>query len=201
MKLFLIVLLISTPGFAANWIAKSKVKGPHTAYSKKKKCEQVEGEICFNKELKDVRRWKAGFRPINIPSTMDCNDSLDCDSKRTGNDFGCPSGEVVSFDDKANWPGLDFTTDARLNTGWFLWCQREQLVFDSVGDAAATSEDSQKASDEAARDSAKGGRTTRLNDCVQNTKGGGTMPGAQVKQCLKALVREVMQRRVDPADL
>lgn len=121
------MILISTIFFASNAMANFfpfGKEGANTVYVKKSKCEKVEGQKCYDITGKDLAYHKVGFRSIDVEQTVDCANSENCEDLA----FQCPTGEAKKWDDKANWPGLDFSP--RSNHGWFSWCQKEMLVVD-----------------------------------------------------------------------
>lgn len=126
MKLFKIILclvFIYSIESTANYFPVEK-DGAKTVYAHKNKCESVEGQKCYNITGKDLSYHKIGFRSIDVEQTVDCSDAENCKDLA----FQCPSGETKKWDDKANWPGLDFSP--RSDDGWFIWCQKEMLVVD-----------------------------------------------------------------------
>lgn len=183
----------------ANWVKKSAVKAPSTIYTKQSLCQQVESEVCIDISGKDLRHFKAGFRAIDILQTADCLNSADCQSQIDSSNFGC-SPDVATFDDKVNWPLLDFAAESRPSTGFFLWCEKEILVADAAGKIAADAADAASAADQSTRDGAKGPRETSLQACVQDSKNP-TLTPDQIKTCIAALVREVLGDKVAVPDL
>lgn len=208
MKIFILILCMfsfSALAQRGNWVAKSKLKLPHDSYRLQSKCESVESDACFNKDLCenfDERRCRVGFRAINVDRTKDCLDAVDCDEK-LNETFSCgESGEAPAFDDKANWPGLDFsqTTPPRNATGWFLWCEKETLLVDVAGNAAADSDDANAVAEKSARAGAKTIREVSLQQCIQDSKNP-TLTPTQTKDCIKAIVRELLGGKVSLVDL
>jgi len=203
--IFFSVWFFSIYCFAANigWVPESQIKNPVNIHSGKIACEVTHSpDTCFEVAGQDLRKVMAGFRPINITNTVDCSDSSDCQSKVTANTFTCLNSETTSFDDKANWPGLDFTAESppRPASGWFLWCQLEQLVTDAAGTTAAIAADAAKASDDSARASAKTQRVTDMGTCVLDSKSA-TLTLPQATACIRALVRERLGDGVSVGDL
>ena len=203
--LIIIAMTFTVSSWARNYVPKSKIKAPSVVYMQKSKCEQVEGEKCFSITGKDVRRFQAGFRSIDIEFTRDCNDSADCQFQIDESNFTCDAGagEVPSFDDKANWPALDFASEVppRPATGWFLWCQKEILVADSAGSSAADAADAAKAADDATRASKQSERLTNKDACVAAVNGGGNLTNVEIKDCINVLVKEVYKSQIAPGDL
>ena len=211
--LFILIFSLPSISFANNFVAKSKLKNPTTIWSRKAKCEQVEGERCFSISGKDVRRFKVGFRSIAINLTQDCLDASDCQNSIDTQMFACPSSETPSFDDKANWPTLDFASLSRPANGFFLWCQKEILVSDSAGIVAADADDATKASEKAARSSKKNARDASLKQCIRVAlKVADLSPGNattsqlanrqnKMKGCLAVFMKEVLETRLLVNDL
>ncbi len=197
-----LTLFISSFAFAGEWVPESKIKPPHSIKKLQSVCMTESGELCFDKAGKDMRGFKVGFRAIAVLQTLDCVDGADCQAKLDAlpAEFGCPDLETASFDDKVNWPTLDFVAESRPATGFFLWCQAKILVTDAAGASAATAADNQTAADKSTRDSARGPRETSLQACVQDSKNP-TLTPAQIKDCIAALVRETLGNKVAPADL
>lgn len=201
--LILILFLIPSFCFAdfGNFFPVGKV-GAKTYYDTKSQCETAEGQKCFSTTGKDMRRWKVGFRSIDIQQTFDCDDSNACQAINDANQFNCDinNEEIPTFDDKANWPGLDFVAEGRPESGWFLWCQKEMLIIDTAGSSQADADDAQKASDDAARVVAKGQRDLDLDQCVADSKSA-TLTLPQASSCIRGLVRELRGENVPVADL
>lgn len=200
MKYF-ILTLIFTFSFTANaaWYFPVGKAGAEKWYKSKAQCESSEGQSCYDITGKDVRRWKVGFLQPEILRTADCDDATDCQAKLDADpsEFSCLEGTPV-YDDKANWPGLDFSP--RPATGWFLWCQIEGLVPDPAGIAAADTEDAAIAAERANRAAARAAREVALDDCVQVTKSG-TLTLPEASACIRALVRELRGQAVPVDDL
>lgn len=197
MKLVVLILAFSFSSvvFAENWFPVGKV-GSKTIYTKESRCESVEAVSCYDITGKDIRRFKVGFLMPTVTHTIDCASGPDCQALI---DLGGQCA-TATYDDKANWPSLDFASENRSVTGWFIWCQIEGLIPDPSGIAAADLEDSQKASDASARDTARGVRETVLDQCVQNSVSG-TMTNLQMSECIRALVRELRGDQVPIGDL
>ena len=164
MIILMATLLFCVTSFAQNgaWRPIDAVK-TSAAYWSKQICENKTGQIC--KFALDPRRVKRGFLMPVVAESIDCADSVACQSQIDGDVFTCAVG-VPSFDDKANWPTLDFEADGRSSQGWFLWCQQEDLVLDSAGDAAADAEDASKAQEKSDRATKAGQRDASLKQCV-----------------------------------
>jgi len=189
-----------------------------TVYRDKSSCESAESGRpgfggCFSISKKDMRRYKKGFRAIDILKTRDCLNSADCQSQIDNLNFSCPQ-EVATFDDKANWPGLDFAAESRPATGFFLWCQKAALVIDSAKSAAADAEDAKKAADKVTRANKKAAFDTKLKQCVKVGLKGvsdlnpGTATTAQLANrqnkliaCFVSLLKDYAAPRLKPADL
>ena len=139
-------------------------------------------------------------RAVDISSAVDCVDSADCQSKLDNSSFAC-GNETPTFDDKANWPALDFAAESRPSLGWFLWCQKEILVTDSVGSSAADAADLQKANDQSLRDSKKSARLTSVAACVTAVNNVASLTPTQIKDCLNILIKHNFESAIDPADL
>lgn len=206
MKHLIIFLALICPILAgADWISKSDFNAHEidnnfsiNKYVLQNDCMTLENGICFNTPL-DLRHVKPGFRAIAILQTADCLNSADCQSMIDNGNFAC-SNEVVTFDDKANWPLLDFVAESRPASGFFLWCEKEILVVDTTGSSAADAADTASAADQLTRDGAQGPRETSLQACVQDSKNP-TLTPDQIKSCIAALVREVLGDKVNPVDL
>lgn len=211
---FTFMLMFSASAFAGAWVAKSKIKNSKISYAKERICFLAEGEKCFNKGLKDMRRFKIGFRAVDVEKTRDCIGSAECQTALDDGDFTCPNGEVPSFDDKANWPALDFAAESRPASGFFLWCQKEILVADSAGASAADAEDAAKAAAKATRQSKKAEFDSELKNCVRvGLKGVSDLnPGTATTNqlanrqnkliaCFVSLLKDYAEPRLDPSDL
>ena len=74
------------------------------------------------------------------------------------------------------------------------------IVPDPAGITAADAEDAQKDSDKSARDTARGTREIDLQTCIQDSKNP-TLTPQQTKDCIAALVREILKDKVDINDL
>lgn len=74
------------------------------------------------------------------------------------------------------------------------------VVPDAAGITAADAADAQKDSDQSARDTAKPLRETALQACVQDSKNP-TLTPQQIKDCMAALVREILKDKVAIPDL
>lgn len=206
MKTILVILcMLFTNAALAGWVKKSAIKNPTTVWAKQAKCQAAEGEKCFSISGKDIRRWKTGYRAIVVADTVDCVDSADCTAKSTPPNatFVCSTdqGEVASFDDKANWPALDFIADSRSDQGWFLWCQKEALVVDAAGSTAADAADAAEATEKTTRATKKTARQTAAGTCVQAVNGRANLTAPEIKACIDALVKQVFEAGIDVSDL
>lgn len=201
MKILLLILLFTNIAFGAGWVKESAIKNPLKMWTKQNKCEVQESQPCFEISGKDVRRWKKGFRSIDINFTNDCDDAADCQSKiNVPAQFSCDN-EMPTFDNKANWPALDFVAEGRLATGWFLWCQKEVLVVDSAGSAQADIDDAQKATDNATRTTKAGERKTGADTCVAAVNAGGVLASPDLQNCINVLVKQLFENQIAPGDL
>ena len=199
MRLLILASLFLPSMAFANFVKGSTFQSPSSIYAERERCEAVEGEECYSITGKDVRKLKLGFVTVLAGSTSDCSDGADCQAKITDLEFRCQRGATM-FDDKANWPGLDFTVLARPSTGFFLWCQQNALVLDQTLSDEVGAADQKLIDDQLARDGAKGPRELSLQQCVQDSKNP-TLSPAQVKDCISALVREILGNKINPADL
>lgn len=197
--ILLMSLIVSNYCMGGNWLsethfnnAKNK-SGPFKSFYLKKDCESKTNEKCFNFSGKDFRRVKKGFRQINNPDILDCADASACGQMIIDNNFMCPKGELAKFDEKVNHPTVD-------GSGWFLWCEKEILVPDSVGSNAADVEDGLRDADKNTRKIKKAERDTLLIDCVRDSNNP-TMTPLEVKNCLSALLKEFLGEKVDTIDL
>lgn len=192
LKIIFTILFLSSYSHADVWVSKAdfllrKAGSPNgtTSYKTKASC----GLECFN--TTDPRRWQIDFAPIDLSKIMNCDDSADCSTK-IPNVFVCTEG-VAKFDNKDNWPTVP-------GVGWFLWCETEILVQDAAGIAAADTEDAQISTDKTTRITAKGVREVSLQQCVQDSKNP-TLSPQQIKDCLAALVREMLGSKIAIGDL
>lgn len=201
-NLILVILIFPFLAFGSNYFPVGK-SGAKTTYTNQQNCKTKESWLfCPEISGKDLRKWKSGFRAIDIDKTLDCTDSVDCIAKSIGQtpQFSCdPNDNSPVYDDKINWPALNFAAKSRPVTGWFLWCQKEILVVDAAGILAANTADGLKADEKTARDLARIVRKINLQTCVQDSKV--PMTPLQSDACIKALVREVLGSRVNQADL
>lgn len=196
MKLMLFMLMLSGTAFAKNFFPFGKV-GSSKVYKSKADCEAAEGQKCFKIFGKDLRRVKIGFKKPKADETIDC---LNADNCQTLIDDGAISCDQPAFDDKANWPGLDFG-EFRSATGWFAWCQVEGLVLDAAKNAAADAEDNAKAEKKATRQAKKLERRTLKDACVAAVNDGGNLNQGQIKGCIEVLVKEVFESEIPASDL
>jgi hypothetical protein len=197
-----LVLVFSVTVFAENWMSEKNIlefkngkDSPKLTYAKRGSCESIEKTICFEFSGKDLRRHKIGYKAIDIEKTMNCESETHCYDKIEKRTFICDGGLAV-FDLKVNWPDLDFVDEE----GYFLWCKVKALVFDSEGDAKAKQEDAKKESDKETRKNAKGTRETELQKCVQDSKNE-TLTLKQTRNCINALVKEILGSRLEVEDL
>ena len=203
MRFLFIVFMIHGLGqcssaMAGNWVAKSKFKDPTAkAWSKETRCVAMEGGECVRSDNKDRRRWRVGFLTPDVLRTVDCNHAADCESKTLGArpEFSCRNAGTPTWDDKANWPALDFSP--RENTGWFLWCQIEGLVVDASGSAAVDAEESAKAADKTSRETKRSNRRDAIVACARLE----APTNVQLRQCLRAMAREMVRLRLDTSEL
>lgn len=147
----LIFVLMFCATSQAGWVAQSKVKSFSGEWAEKSICQINEGEKCFDATGKDLRKWRSGFLAVLAENTVDCDDSSNCQAAIDSNSFRCSEFQTARYDDKANWPTLDFEAleIPRPATGWFLWCEEEGLEPDPAGTAAADAEDAAKATKDA----------------------------------------------------
>jgi hypothetical protein len=123
-------------------------EGANTGYTKRGRCQQVEGQKCYDITGLDVRRYRIGNPLPTVPRTVDCADATACQELIDDDKFACGNA-TPRFDDKANWPDLDFAGQTnelgeslgRPADGYFLWCERETLVVDATKAAEADAED------------------------------------------------------------
>ncbi len=202
--LFLILFCLETFASSFSWLSKtdflSRKSGIRsmTMYRTQLDCELANNEVCIDAGL-DIRRVKIGFSTINVLQTLDCLNAADCSSK-VNIDFVCADFSVAKFDDKVNWPTLDFVGAGRPATGFFLWCEKEIQEFDAAGDSAANTEDAQITQDISDRNAARGPREISLQQCVQDSKNP-TLTPTQTKDCVRAIVRELLGDKVAIPDL
>jgi len=74
------------------------------------------------------------------------------------------------------------------------------MVPDVAGQATADTKDAQRLTDAGLRKTAKGTRETSLQQCVQDSKNP-TLSPQQIKDCLGALVRQILGNKVAVPDL
>ena len=173
-----------------------------TSYKVKSECELLEKanpnyDGCYSITDKDMRKYKIGFIMPAVEDTADCDDAVACQLMLDDDLFAC-NGET--FDDKDNWPGLDFGKD-RPKKGWFLWCETKGLVFDQVKADAADAFDVTKATEKALKKSKKDDRKADKDACVAAVNGGGNLTDKKIKDCIELLIKEVFSEDIDPADL
>lgn len=163
----------------------------------------ISGE-CFCFDNIDWRKAKFGFVLPMTEETQDCQDASDCQDKIDAEfPFRCGFSATPQFDDKTNWPGLDFTALElpRPATGWFLWCQKEILMNDAAKVSAVDAMDASKAADKAIRLAKKAERTISKDACVAAVNGGSNLTALEVKECLAVVVKEVFAKDIDPLAL
>ncbi len=164
-------------------------------------CKDLPSEQCFCLDGKsDYRKWKLGFRAIDITKTQDCNNATDCQDTVDEQGFPCPN-EKVTFDDKTNWPALDFAAESRPATGFFLWCEKQIIVVDAAGAAIADAADAQLVIDNATRATKSAERETGAAACVTAVNGGGVLTNPEIQNCLNVLVKEQFEQLIAPGDL
>lgn len=218
-NILFLVLFLSLPAFASNWLsdsgltkAKSQQAG-YQVYSDKNRCEAQTSEPCFEISNKDLRRFKSVFLAPNVAETADCDDEADCQDKLSSKEFGCDVKEPAAYDDKRNWPELDFLAVQRPDSGYFLWCQKKALGPDPAGSSQADADDAAKAADRADRDNKSNERDSELKQCVRSllkvadldpqTATTQQLANRQnaIKNCLGAAIKEMISGRLSIGDL
>lgn len=181
-----------------NWISEAEL-------AKAKAGEPDAGAVackrnCFCWDGRDLRKVKVGFVSPAVIDTVDCDDSDHCSQLATEGKISCQDEETAKWDDKANWPGLDFAGEIppRPSNGWFLWCQRKGLVVDPDGVAAADAEDAAKAQERADRQTKGSNRKDAIMACARLKS---APNDAQLWACLQALARETVREDLGVDDL
>ena len=119
MKYIILILLFSVNCFAANnWFPVGKA-GAKTTYVKKQKCEQVEGQSCYDISEKDIRYWEV--QTVNVDDTSNpimkaaynsgsCNDPEDCSTKMGDAMVSspCDSGDNYTYKQNELMPGYTY---------------------------------------------------------------------------------------------
>jgi hypothetical protein len=195
-------------------------EGANTGYTKRGRCQQVEGQKCYDITGRDLRRFRIGNPLPKVPQTVDCADADACQAIIDERPDRCGDG-TPRFDDKANWPSLDFAgaTDFEGNPaprpaeGFFLWCERETLVLDSAKASEADAEDAAREAARSTRRTRRQGRDVDLKQCVRVAlRAPDLPPGAaqtnqlaqrqnRIKDCLGAIIKEVIEQRLELEDL
>lgn len=134
LSITLVLMSFAAQAERGNWFPFGK-SGANTVYMKKSKCEQAEGQKCYDTTQKDIRKMKIGYLQPVIDRTTDCDDAANCAQKLTDGYHRCSKGNVT-FDAKSNWPSLDWVSAGRNESDWFLWCQIEDLILDQAKEAA-----------------------------------------------------------------
>ena len=216
MRLLILLFLVQGMGlgfaFAGTWVPQDVFKTSTRSWSKKSRCELANTpKKCSDRAGQDIRRIKMGlvddltdpiFRaPKDSPVLVSCADFGDCSSKSAGACSAEP-GAIEKWDELASHPDVSGPAGP-----WFIWCeigvgfnQIDGVVIDPAGVTAADAADQKKIDDKIARDAARGPRETSLQQCVQDSKNP-TLTPAQSKDCIQAIVRELLGDRVDPTDL
>ena len=202
MKIFLLTLLFCSSAFATeNWFPFGKV-GAKTSWMKKSDCESQEGQKCYDISQKDVRKMKVGFVIPDVHETFDCEDATKC---QEAIDQAGSCSESWTFDEKSNWPGLDFSgQQPSRQFGWFAWCQKKDLVEDSAKKATVDAEDAAKAQAQAME--AEGAKAIKVGLQAKNLMAGYIklkgLPKAQRKQLrgdLKSIIEALDVGSIDIA--
>ena len=161
-------------------------------------CKDLPDEPCFCYDGKDFRKVKLGL--IDNPNSQKyakkniviCSDQDSCQGALLALDCTLFAEGTFGVINK------DFTEVYCAEPNGFN--KMEGLVADAAGIDQADNDDIQKATDQTTRDTAKGPRETVLLTCVQDSKNP-TLTPDQIKDCIGALVREILGTKVAPADL
>lgn len=211
---FLFLFFTSSTLFARSisWVPFGKA-GILPAYKSKAECEKIEKRSCFDTKLRSIDILKKSALMPAVKDSVDCKNSADCQSQIDDKSFKCSKG-TPSFDDKINWPTLDFASAGRPTKNWFLWCHQETLAIDSAKKAAHDTALANKAKDKSDRVAKATARDTVLKNCVKVAlKGvpdldpGTALPADlakrqnKLKDCLGALLKEVISSRLSVDDL
>lgn len=141
---------ISITVYASNFYPVGKV-GAKTVYSKKDKCEQIEGQLCFDITTKDPRYNSPVTSMVNdiekpiykAPyNTENCDSEQDCVSKVSAKNASCTNGDSATYQKNQVLPGYTIFC-----TGISGYEQREQTVLVENADlkASVLAADAQKA--------------------------------------------------------
>lgn len=208
MKILIITFFFTASAFARNWVPSLD---SNTVWTKKSRCEQVNGSKCYNITGKDRRKWMIGqvddpSKPIlraadASPVKLDCDDAQDCAQKAWDpngdsnfDDQVClADGSSPRYDELSNWPGV-----TGLSGPWFIWCEKhdgtyqkkDALVPDPAGIAQADAEDLDKENEKVVKENKRRSRRTALIQCAKAND----LTPAQQKACLRAVTRELVRQ-------
>lgn len=189
----LLTLFISFPVFA-NWFPFGKA-GAKTIWQNKGKCEASEGQKCYDITGKPTQYHKIGYLPVIVDETADCSDALDCSSLA----LSCSSGGVPKWDQKSNWPNLDFSP--RPSDNWFIWCEKETLVIDVAAKNAFDAQKANETSEISLKEAKRQQRIIDKDSCVEAVNNIKALTPQEIKDCLNVLIKEVYSKDIPLSDL